>query len=273
MKMQIKVDYNDVKLLRELCNVAMKRTSKVKSITDNIVFKFTDDTMTVMSSNSYVFNIIEFGKQHKPVFTVDSKKVLLEDTFVVIVQAHDLLHKCRMFLKHKKSTINDTLMLNLYGGTDNKVTDINGYKSMDNFYFTIDGKNDNSYNLSARTQDYDVRTLSTYDIVIDDFASELAERCSMTGTDFLNTTPDIFHLDVDMFTLANKIMNMNSGDNLTTNMRYVKDKFYLWKTSITTDDNTRTKESIIMLRRGTIATNDETRLEKYVKPKSNVVYI
>ena len=273
MKMQIKVDYNDVKLLRELCNVAMKRTTKVKSITDNIVFKFTDDTMTVIASNSIVFNIIEFGNQNKPVFTVDSKKILLEDTFVVIVQAHDLLHKCRMFLKHKKSTINDTLMLNLYGGADNKVTDINEYKTMDNFYFTIDGKNDNSYTLSTRTQDYEVRTLSMYDKVIDDFSSELAERCSMTGTDFLNTTPDIFHLDVDMFTLANKIMNMNSGDNLTTNMRYVKDKFYLWKTSLGTDDNTITKESIIMLRRGTIASDDETRLEKYVKPKSNVVYI
>ena len=37
MKMQIKVDYNDVKLLRELCNVAMKRKSKVKSVTDNII--------------------------------------------------------------------------------------------------------------------------------------------------------------------------------------------------------------------------------------------
>jgi hypothetical protein len=177
-----------------------------------------------------------------------------------------------MFLKHKKSTIDDTLMLNLNGGRDNKVTDIDEYKTMDNFYFTIDGKNDNSYNLNARTQDYDIKTLTMYDKVIDDFASELAERCSMTGTDFLNTTPDIFHLDVDMFTLANKIMNMNSAD-LTTNMRYVKDKFYLWKTSMGLDDNTINKESIIMLRKGTIASSDETRLEKYVKPKSNVVYI
>jgi hypothetical protein len=272
MLMQIKINYNDVKLLRELCNVAMKRTTKIKSITDNIVFKFTDETMTVMSSNSYVFNIIEFGQDNKPVFTVDSKKVLIEDTFVVLVQAHDLLDKCRLFLKHKKSTINDTLMLNLNGGRDNKVTDIDEYKTMDNFYFTIDGKNDNSYNLNARTQDYDIKTLTMYDKVIDDFASELAERCSMTGTDFLNTTPDIFHLDVDMFTLANKIMNMNSAD-LTTNMRYVKDKFYLWKTSMGLDDNTINKESIIMLRKGTIASSDETRLEKYVKPKSNVLYI
>ena len=273
MKMQIKVDYNDVKLLRELCNVAMKRKSKVKSVTDNIIIKFTDETMTVMSSNSYVFNIIEFGQYNKPVFTVDSKKVLIEDTFAVIVQAQDLLHKCRMFLKYKKSTIDDTLMLNLTCGRGNKVFDIDKYKTMDDLYFTINGKNDNSYNLNARIQSYDLKTLALYDKVIDDFAEELAERCSMTGTDFLNTTPDIFHIDVDMFTLANKIMNMNSGDNLTTNMRYVKDKFYLWKTSITTDDNTRTKESIIMLRKGTIASNDETRLEKYVKPKSNVVYI
>jgi len=135
MLMQIKINYNDVKLLRELCNVAMKRTTKIKSITDNIVFKFTDETMTVMSSNSYVFNIIEFGQDNKPVFTVDSKKVLIEDTFVVLVQAHDLLDKCRLFLKHKKSTINDTLMLNLNGGRDNKVTDIDEYKTMDNFYY------------------------------------------------------------------------------------------------------------------------------------------
>lgn len=277
MKIEIKMQYNDVKVLKELCNVVKIKHDKTKNKrTDVIVFKFrNDNVLQVEATNSYIYNSVEFGKNNLSNAQVDDDSYDLQAihspyTFCFVVWEHDLLDKCRKILKHKKTTVDDTCYLVVETHEPNVVRDIpdSDYKTMDKMYFRMQTQefeqNLNVYRMGLQTQDRHYGMIRALNSLIETFSKDLAQRLSE------NTTQDLFGIDVDYFTQATKFMNMNDEQDQTTFMRYVKSNFYLWKHSRFSDDNVQNKETIIMTR---YIDNvyDSAELPKHKELKSNAV--
>lgn len=278
MKIEIKMGYNDIKVLKEMTNVVKVKHNKDKNKkTDIIVFKFRDDyKVQVEATNSYIYNSVEFGKNNLAYATIDYVEEKLENTFCFAVWEHDLLDKCRKLLKHKKATVDETCYLVVETHEPNVVRDIpdTEYKTMDKMYFRMTTEefeeNLNVYSLGIQRQDNHYSMVRAIDNLIIDFTKQLKKRMNMDGEEFLNTTPDIHGIDVDYFTQATNFMNLNDTFNLTTFMRYVNRNFYLWKHSLNSDDNVLNKETIIMTR---FIDNycDNEILHKHKELKSNYV--
>jgi hypothetical protein len=272
VKIQIKMQYNDVKVLKEVCNVVKIKHDKTKNKrTDVIVFKFrNDNVLQVEATNSYIYNSVEFGKNNLAYATIDYVEQKLENTFCFAVWEHDLLDKCRKILKHKKTTVDETCYLVVETHEPNVVRDIPDsiYKTMDKMYFSMQTQefeqNLNVYRMGLQTQDRHYGMIRAIDNLIETFSKDLAQRLSK------NITQDLFGIDVDYFTQATKFMNMNDEKDQTTFMRYVKSNFYLWKHSRFSDDNVQNKETIIMTR---YIDNvyDSAELPKHKELKSNAV--
>ena len=116
-------------------------------------------------------------------------------------------------------------------------------------------------NITLRSRRQDISMVKAIDNVMDNFIKDLMQRTKLSATEYLNMTPDIFFIDVELYSQATKIMNMND-DLTTTKMRYVKNNLYLWKDCFGNTDNVNTKEVIIMLR-GDHAVKDDELLGKY----------
>ena len=215
-------------------------------------------------TNSYVLNIVEFGKNYYPKFIVDDAVRDDENIYCVAVSPKHLLHTTRQILKHKKTTVDDTCKLILESAEVNVVRELENteYKTMDNLYFDFEFDDDeylNLFKLPPRTQRKDVRMIENIDSLMDTFIKDLADRNKLSATEYLNMTPDVFGMNTDLLTQATKIMNMNN-DKENTSMRYVKNCFYLWKHS-SADDNVKNKEAIVMQR--VQNSDDEKTLGKY----------
>jgi len=267
MKIEIKMDYNDVKVLRELATIGIvKKTDSHTRDEFAMAFKWdmTRQIFWIEVTNSYVLNIVEFGKNYYPKFIVDDAVRDDENIYCVAVSPKHLLHTTRQILKHKKTTVDDTCKLILESAEVNVVRELENteYKTMDNLYFDFEFSDDeylNLFKLPPRTQRQDVRMIEAIDNVMDTFIKDLADRCKLSGTEYLNMTPDVFGINTDILTQATKIMNINN-DKGNTSMRYVKNCFYLWKHS-SADDNVKNKEAIVMQR--VQNSDDEKTLDKY----------
>ncbi len=267
MKIEIKMDYNDVKVLRELATIGIvKKTDKYTRDEFAMAFKWdmSKQIFWIEVTNSYVLNIVEFGKNYYPKCIVDDAVRDDENIYCVAVSPKHLLHTTRQILKHKKTTVDDTCKLILESAEVNVVRELENteYKTMDNLYFDFEFDDDeylNLFKLPPRTQRQDVRMIESIDSVMDTFIKDLADRNKLSGTEYLNMTPDVFGMNTDLLTQATKIMNMNN-DKQNTSMRYVKNCFYLWKHS-SADDNVKNKEAIVMQR--VQNSDDEKTLGKY----------
>ena len=277
MKIELKMDYNDVKVLRELATIGIvKKTHSTTRDEFAMAFKWnmTRDIFSIEVTNSYVLNIVEFGKKYFPKCIVDDAVRDDENIYCVAVSPKHLLHTTRQILKHKKTTVDDTCKLILESAEVNVVRDFENtdhkelynldteYKTMDNLYFDFEFDDDeylNLFKLPPRTQSQDRRMIENIDSVMDTFIKDLADRDNLSGTDYLNMTPDVFGINTDLLTQATKIMNMNN-DKENTSVRYVKNCFYLWKQCFA-DDNVKNKEAIVMQRR--LNSDDEKTLGKY----------
>jgi len=267
MKIELKMNYNDVKVLRELATIGIvKKTHSTTRDEFAMAFKWdmTRDIFSIEVTNSYVLNIVEFGKKYYPKFIVDDAVRDDENIYCVAVSPKHLLHTTRQILKHKKTTVDDTCKLILESAEVNVVRELENteYKTMDNLYFDFEFDDDeylNLFKLPPRTQRQDIRMIEAIDNVMNTFIKDLADRDKLSGTEYLNMTPDVFGMNTDLLTQATKIMNMNN-DKQNTSMRYVKNCFYLWKHS-SADDNVKNKEAIVMQRVQNI--DDEKTLDKY----------
>ena len=277
MKIELKMDYNDVKVLRELATIGIvKKTHSTTRDEFAMAFKWnmTRDIFSIEVTNSYVLNIVEFGKKYFPKCIVDDAVRDDENIYCVAVSPKHLLHTTRQILKHKKTTVDDTCKLILESAEVNVVRDFENtdhkelynldteYKTMDNLYFDFEFDDDeylNLFKLPPRTQSQDRRMIENIDSVMDTFIKDLADRDKLSGTEYLNMTPDVFGINTDLLTQATKIMNMNN-DKENTSVRYVKNCFYLWKQCFA-DDNVKNKEAIVMQRR--LNSDDEKTLGKY----------
>ena len=277
MKIELKMDYNDVKVLRELATIGIvKKTHSTTRDEFAMAFKWnmTRDIFSIEVTNSYVLNIVEFGKKYFPKCIVDDAVRDDENIYCVAVSPKHLLHTTRQILKHKKTTVDDTCKLILESAEVNVVRDFENtdhkelynldteYKTMDNLYFDFEFDDDeylNLFKLPPRTQSQDRRMIENIDSVMDTFIKDLADRDKLSGTEYLNMTPDVFGINTDLLTQATKIMNMNN-DKENTSVRYVKNCFYLWKQCFA-DDNVKNKEAIVMQR--VLNSDDEKTLGKY----------
>ena len=197
-------------------------------------------------------------------FIVDDAVRDNENIYCVAVSPKHLLHTTRQILKHKKTTVDDTCKLILESAEVNVVRELENteYKTMDNLYFDFEFNDDeylNLFKLPPRTQRQDVRMIEAIDNVINTFIKDLADRDKLSGTEYLNMTPDVFGMNTDLLTQATKIMNMNN-DKQNSSMRYVKNCFYVWK-HCSADDNVKNKEAIVMQR--VQNSDDEKTLDKY----------
>lgn len=277
MKIELKMDYNDVKVLRELATIGIPKKTNSGSIDEfAMAFKWnmTRDIFSIEVTNSYVLNIVEFGKKYYPKLIVDDAVRDDENIYCVAVSPKHLLHTTRQILKHKKTTVDDTCKLILESAEVNVVRDFENtdhkalynldteYKTMDNLYFDFEFDDDeylNLFKLPPRTQSQDRRMIENIDSVMDTFIKDLADRDKLSGTEYLNMTPDVFGMNTDLLTQATKIMNMNN-DKENTSIRYVKNCFYVWKQCFA-DDNVKNKEAIVMQR--VLNSDDEKTLDKY----------
>ena len=291
MKIELKMDYNDVKVLRELATLGIASGKKHSDTRDDYTMAFkwdmTKQIFWIQVTNSYVINVVEFGKKYYPKFIVDdvvkSKDFISglpsnvsydENIYCVAVSPKHLLHVTRQILKHKKTTVDDTCKLILESAEPNVVRDLEDteYKTMDNLYFDFEFDDDeylNLFKLPPRTQRQDVRMIESIDNVMDNFIKDLTKRTKLSGTEYLNMTPDILFIDVELYSQATKIMNMNN-DMPTTKMRYVKNNLYLWKHCTGNTDNVKTKEAIVMLRLDH-SVNDDEILGKYRTKAETVI--
>lgn len=270
MKIELKMDYNDVKVLRELATIGIASGKKHSDTRDEYTMAFKWDMSKqifwIEVTNSYVLNIVEFGKNYYPKFIVDDAVRDDENIYCVAVSPKHLLHTTRQILKHKKTTVDDTCKLILESAEVNVVRELENteYKTMDNLYFDFEFDDDeylNLFKLPPRTQRQDISMVKAIDNVMDNFIKDLTKRTKLSGTEYLNMTPDILFIDVELYSQATKIMNMND-DLTTTKMRYVKNNLYLWKDCFGNTDNVKTKEVIVMLR-GDHAVKDDELLGKY----------
>lgn len=270
MKIELKMDYNDVKVLRELATIGIASGKKHSTTRDEYTMAFkwdmTEQIFWIEVTNSYVLNIVEFGKNYYPKFIVDDAVRDDENIYCVAVSPKHLLHTTRQILKHKKTTVDDTCKLILESAEVNVVRELDNteYKTMDNLYFDFEFDDDeylNLFKLPPRTQRQDISMVKAIDNVMDNFIKDLMQRTKLSGTEYLNMTPDIFFIDVELYSQATKIMNMND-DITTTKMRYVKNNLYLWKDCFGNTDNVKTKQVIVMLR-GDHAVKDDELLGKY----------
>ena len=278
MKIELKMDYNDVKVLRELATIGIASGKKHSTTRDEYTMAFkwdmTEQIFWIEVTNSYVLNIVEFGKNYYPKFIVDDAVRDDENIYCVAVSPKHLLHTTRQILKHKKTTVDDTCKLILESAEVNVVRDFENtnhkalynldteYKTMDNLYFDFEFDDDeylNLFKLPPRTQSQDRRMIENIDSVMDTFIKDLADRDKLSGTEYLNMTPDVFGMNTDLLTQATKIMNMNN-DKENTSIRYVKNCFYVWKQCFA-DDNVKNKEAIVMQR--VLNSDDEKTLDKY----------
>ena len=278
MKIELKMDYNDVKVLRELATIGIASGKKHSTTRDEYTMAFkwdmTEQIFWIEVTNSYVLNIVEFGKKYYPKLIVDDAVRDDENIYCVAVSPKHLLHTTRQILKHKKTTVDDTCKLILESAEVNVVRDFENtnhkalynldteYKTMDNLYFDFEFDDDeylNLFKLPPRTQSQDRRMIENIDSVMDTFIKDLADRDKLSGTEYLNMTPDVFGMNTDLLTQATKIMNMNN-DKENTSIRYVKNCFYLWKQCFA-DDNVKNKEAIVMQR--VLNSDDEKTLDKY----------
>lgn len=292
MKIELKMDYNDVKVLRELATIGI--TKKTHSTTkDEFAMAFKWDMLRndffIQVTNSYVLNIVEFGKSYYPKLIVDdvvkSKDFISglpsdvsydKNIFCVAVSPKHLLNTTRQILKHKKTTVDDTCKLILESAEGNVVRDFAStdhkelygleteYKTMDNLYFDFDFDDDeylNLFKLPPRTQNKDIRMIENIDSLMDTFITDLANSYMS------NDMPDVIGINTDLMTQATKIMNMNN-DKENTSMRYVKHCLYLWKNS-SADDNVKNKEAMLMERRQN--SDDELTLGKYRTKAETVI--
>ena len=267
MKIELKMDYNDVKVLRELATIGIvKKTDSHTRDEFAMAFKWdmTRQIFWIEVTNSYVLNIVEFGKNYYPKFIVDDAVRDDENIYCVAVSPKHLLHTTRQILKHKKTTVDDTCKLILESAEVNVVRELENteYKTMDNLYFDFEFDDDeylNLFKLPPRTQRQDVRMIEAIDNVMNTFVKDLADRDKLSATEYLNMTPDVFGINTDILTQATKIMNMNN-DKENTSIRYVKNCFYLWK-HCSADDNVKNKEAIVMQR--VLNSDDEKTLGKY----------
>ena len=270
MKIELKMDYNDVKVLRELATIGIASGKKHSTTRDEYTMAFkwdmTEQIFWIEVTNSYVLNIVEFGKNYYPKFIVDDAVRDDENIYCVAVSPKHLLHTTRQILKHKKTTVDDTCKLILESAEVNVVRELDNteYKTMDNLYFDFEFDDDeylNLFKLPPRTQRQDISMVKAIDNVMVNFIKDLMQRTKLSGTEYLNMTPDIFFIDVELYSQATKIMNMND-DITTTKMRYVKNNLYLWKDCFGNTDNVKTKQVIVMLR-GDHAVKDDELLGKY----------
>lgn len=267
MKIEIKMDYNDVKVLRELATIGIvKKTHSTTRDEFAMAFKWdmTRQIFWIEVTNSYVLNIVEFGKNYYPKFIVDDAVRDDENIYCVAVSPKHLLHTTRQILKHKKTTVDDTCKLILESAEVNVVRELENteYKTMDNLYFDFEFDDDeylNLFKLPPRTQRQDVRMIEAIDSVMDTFIKDLVDRDKLSGTEYLNMTPDVIGINTDIMTQATKIMNLNN-DKGNTSMRYVKNCLYFWK-HCSADDNVKNKEAIVMQR--VQNSDDEKTLGKY----------
>ena len=264
------MDYNDVKVLRELATIGIASGKKHSTTRDEYTMAFkwnmTEQIFCVEVTNSYVLNIVEFGKNYYPKFIVNDAVRDDENIYCVAVSPKHLLHTTRQILKHKKTTVDDTCKLILESAEVNVVRELENteYKTMDNLYFDFEFDDDeylNLFKLPPRTQRQDISMVKAIDNVMDNFIKDLMQRTKLSATEYLNMTPDIFFIDVELYSQATKIMNMND-DMTTTKMRYVRNNLYLWKDCFGNTDNVKTKEVIVMLR-GDHAVKDDELLSKY----------
>ena len=270
MKIELKMDYNDVKVLRELATIGIASGKKHSTTRDEYTMAFkwnmTEQIFCVEVTNSYVLNIVEFGKNYYPKFIVNDAVRDDENIYCVAVSPKHLLHTTRQILKHKKTTVDDTCKLILESAEVNVVRELENteYKTMDNLYFDFEFDDDeylNLFKLPPRTQRQDISMVKAIDNVMDNFIKDLMQRTKLSATEYLNMTPDIFFIDVELYSQATKIMNMND-DMTTTKMRYVRNNLYLWKDCFGNTDNVKTKEVIVMLRGDHVVKDDEL-LSKY----------
>ena len=270
MKIELKMDYNDVKVLRELATIGIASGKKHSTTRDEYTMAFkwnmTEQIFCVEVTNSYVLNIVEFGKNYYPKFIVNDAVRDDENIYCIAVSPKHLLHTTRQILKHKKTTVDDTCKLILESAEVNVVRELENteYKTMDNLYFDFEFDDDeylNLFKLPPRTQRQDISMVKAIDNVMDNFIKDLMQRTKLSATEYLNMTPDIFFIDVELYSQATKIMNMND-DMTTTKMRYVRNNLYLWKDCFGNTDNVKTKEVIVMLR-GDHAVKDDELLSKY----------
>lgn len=278
MKIELKMDYNDVKVLRELATIGIASGKKHSTTRDEYTMAFkwdmTEQIFWIEVTNSYVLNIVEFGKNYYPKFIVDDAVRDDENIYCVAVSPKHLLHTTRQILKHKKTTVDDTCKLILESAEVNVVRELDNteYKTMDNLYFDFEFDDDeylNLFKLPPRTQRQDISMVKAIDNVMDNFIKDLMQRTKLSGTEYLNMTPDIFFIDVELYSQATKIMNMND-DITTTKMRYVKNNLYLWKDCFGNTDNVKTKQVIVMLR-GDHAVKDDELLGKYRTKAETVI--
>lgn len=271
MKIELKMDYNDVKVLRELATIGIvKKTDSHTRDEFAMAFKWdmTRQIFWIEVTNSYVLNIVEFGKKYYPKFIVDDAVRDDENIYCVAVSPKHLLHTTRQILKHKKTTVDDTCKLILESAEVNVVRELENteYKTMDNLYFDFEFDDDeylNLFKLPPRTQRQDVRMIEAIDNVMDTFIKDLADTYNFNGKiksgDYIVDTPDVIGMNTDLLTQATKIMNMNN-DKENSSMRYVKNCFYVWKQCFA-DDNVKNKEAIVMQR--VLNSDDEKTLGKY----------
>ena len=152
MKIELKMDYNDVKVLRELATIGIvKKTDSYTRDEFAMAFKWnmTRDIFSIEVTNSYVLNIVEFGKKYYPKFIVDDAVRDDENIYCVAVSPKHLLHTTRQILKHKKTTVDDTCKLILESAEVNVVRELENteYKTMDNLYFDFEFDDDEYLNL------------------------------------------------------------------------------------------------------------------------------
>ena len=90
-----------------------------------MVFKWdmTRQIFWIEVTNSYVLNIVEFGKNYYPKFIVDDAVRDNENIYCVGIVKH-LLHTTRQILKHKKTTVDDTCKLILESAEVNVVREL-----------------------------------------------------------------------------------------------------------------------------------------------------
>jgi len=271
MKIELKMDYNDVKVLRELCNVTKTKSNKEY----NLIFKWdmVNGLLIVHATNSYVFNTVEFGKKYYPKFIIDDAVRDNEYTYAVVVKPEHMLVTVREILKHKKSTVDETckLVLESAEGNVGRLIETEGesYQTMDNLYFDFqfdEGSHLNMYKIPPRTQRNDYTWIHAVDSLLDNFVRDLMERTKLNGVEYLNVTPDVMFVDVEQYAIATKIMNMND-DMRATKIRYVKNNLYLWKECMS-DDNVKNKEAIVMLMKHN--TTGEQLLTKYLSKVEKV---
>lgn len=288
MKIEIKMDYNDVKVLRELATIGIvKKTHSTTRDEFAMAFKWdmTRQIFWIEVTNSYVLNIVEFGKNYYPKFIVDNAVRDDENIYCVAVSPKHLLQTTRQILKHKKTTVDDTCKLVLESAEVNVVRDFENtdhkklynldteYKTMDNLYFDFEFDDDeylNLFKLPPRTQSQDRRMIENIDSVMDTFIKDLTSytfKAKVYSGDYIVDTPDIIGINTDIMTQATKIMNMNN-DKGNTSMGHVKNCLYFWKHS-SADDNVKNKEAIVMERRQN--SDDEKILGKYRTKAETVI--